>query len=425
MQAKSLHVKSRHPHIPLETFRKDEVADTIETSPLLPESQRAWSCPLCNHGLPELPTQARNRAIRAHCSKFHPKETPKTLSFKNRVGTRNQGCSAHQTKRREKERQELCGTHTIVKVIPVEKRQHDPVTYRGHIYYCKFCFSRLRGSTAHKAEMTCQQRQEEMQTNGFVLSRKRAWWTSWLANEPLTAQNFLDNSGLTKEHMCSVLKMENPSWSSKKWKAKRLKEGYSGCGKKARKVVTKRANEPKSSKKKSPKSQAAKWREGGKRGLRIGEAKHPGPLRVCCVNSQEDPWSALRSEIKPDIWLFQETWFTDNSAHAFCRTAKTHGYNGYFQNGPRSNRGINTGSGGSAVFVRQGIPQRFGARFDLEDSQGIFVWVDGLFVGSIYAPPYEHCSHGATNGLIQAFVEARVLDSTKWLIGGDFNETPQ
>ena len=114
--------------------------------------------------------------------------------------------------------------------------------------------------------------------------------------------------------MCSVLKMENPSWSSKKWKAKRLKEGYSGCGKKARKVVTKRANEPKSSKKKSPKSQAAKWREGGKRGLRIGEAKHPGPLRVCCVNSQGDPWSALRSEIKPDIWLFQETWFTDNSA---------------------------------------------------------------------------------------------------------------
>ena len=110
--------------------------------------------------------------------------------------------------------------------------------------------------------------------------------------------------------------------------------------------------------------------------------------------------------------------------HAFCRTAKTHGYNGYFQNGPRSNRGINTGSGGSAVFVRQGIPQRFGARFDLEDSQGVFVWVDGLFVGSVYAPPYEHCSHGATNGLIQAFVEARVLDSTKWLIGGDFNETP-
>ena len=47
-----------------------------DVSPLLPESQRAWSCPLCNHGLPELPTQARNRAIRPHCSKFHPKETP-------------------------------------------------------------------------------------------------------------------------------------------------------------------------------------------------------------------------------------------------------------------------------------------------------------------------------------------------------------
>ncbi|CAL1171905.1 unnamed protein product, partial [Cladocopium goreaui] len=46
-------------HVGASLLRKSVVADTIETSPLLPESQRAWSCPLCNHGLPELPTQAR------------------------------------------------------------------------------------------------------------------------------------------------------------------------------------------------------------------------------------------------------------------------------------------------------------------------------------------------------------------------------
>ena len=81
--------------------------------------------------------------------------------------------------------------------------------------------------------MTCDDRQREMQDNGFVLSRKRAWWMSWLTNEPLTAQSFLDNSGLTKQHMATALKLDSQSWSAKNWHAEGAAAGQ-GVGRRAK-----------------------------------------------------------------------------------------------------------------------------------------------------------------------------------------------
>ena len=413
MTAKNAHLRMAHPEVPLATFRQERPPEKIETSPDFSDSERAWSCPLCSHGLPDVPTHVRNRAIREHCKRFHPDETPKTLSFKNRIGTVNSGCSSHQSQRRQKERDAIFKTHSIVKVDPVERRIKDPINCRGFLYYCKNCFSQLRGATSHKAEMTCEERQGQMLSNGFVLSRKRAWWNSWIANEPKTAASFLTASGLTKEHMSTVLKLDNESYSSKSWKIKRQKAGFVGCGRQAKKVQKPYLKKPASS--------ATAYR-----GVRVGEAKNPGPLEVWSVNTQGDSgaWAVLRLKESPDVWLLQETWFNDSGAAAFRRTAHSKGYVAYTQNGVLQGRGVNQRNGGVAVLIKRGLVQRFAAQFNQEDSQGIFVWVQGLFLGSIYSPPYEHCIHGATSGFVDAMVQANVKPSNSWFFGGDFNEVP-
>ena len=76
--AKLAHIRVAHPEAKSEIFRHEQPFEKISTSPDFPESQRAWSCPLCSHGLPQVPTQVRNRAIREHCKACHPDETPKT-----------------------------------------------------------------------------------------------------------------------------------------------------------------------------------------------------------------------------------------------------------------------------------------------------------------------------------------------------------
>ena len=150
--------------------------------------------------------------------------------------------------------------------------------------------------------------------------------------------------------------------------------------------------------KKQSKMQSAAWRL-GVRGVRIGEASNPGPLTIWSLNSRgtNGAYAALRLAETPDIWLFQETWFDDNAALAFTRTARKRGYIAYTQNNKHN-------KGGVAVLVKKAIPQRFASRFNLLESQGVFVWVQGLFLGSIYAPPHEHCSQGVASGLVEAMV---------------------
>ena len=217
-QARYFHVRSKHPEVDPSFFHSEPPDVPVATSPDLPKAQRAWSCPLCSHGLPALSLQVKKRAVRAHCAAFHPKETMRSLCNLNRKGVKNNGVSVHQKKGHQAGRLALFSTHTIVPVECVEKKLKDP-NWRGQSYYCSKCFSQLRGRTAHKADMSCQDRQAELRSNGWVLSRKRAWWNSWLANEPQTAQSFLKNSGLTQGEISATLKLDSVSGSSRRWKS--------------------------------------------------------------------------------------------------------------------------------------------------------------------------------------------------------------
>ena len=100
---------------------------------------------------------------------------------------------------------------------------------------------------------------------------------------------------------------------------------------------------------------------------------------------------------------------------AFARTARSRRYISYTQNNQLN-------KGGVAVLVRKEIPQRFGHRFNFRDSQGLFIWVCGLFIGSIYSPP--HAQHATCTGFMESLVAAKIDPSHNWSIGGDFSEIP-
>ena len=125
----------------------------------------------------------------------------------------------------------------------------------------------------------------------------------------------------------------------------------------------------------------------------------------------------------PDIWLLQESWFSNSGAQAFTRKAGSHGYVAYTQNGNSPQTGHGKECGG-AILARHGIPQQFAASFNCLDSQGVFVWVQGLLIGPFCAPPHDHCSQGACSGFVDALVQSQVNDSHQWIVGGDFNQVP-
>ena len=146
----------------------------------------------------------------------------------------------------------------------------------------------------------------------------------------------------------------------------------------------------------------------------VSLASIPGVTRV--------PGRLWKLGQQPDIWLLQETWLTDSKATAFALLIQK-----VLWLTPKwscSGGASQTGCGGVAVLVRRGLSQKFGAQFSKDDCQGIFVWVQGLFVGSLYAPPHEHCPQIACAGFIDAMVAANVKPTNRMVHCGDFNETP-
>lgn len=75
------HFKKAHPEIPKHVYAAGKTREPIASSADLPEHARAWCCPLCKHGLPQLSTAERHRAIKRHIREFHPKETLRSSGF--------------------------------------------------------------------------------------------------------------------------------------------------------------------------------------------------------------------------------------------------------------------------------------------------------------------------------------------------------
>jgi len=141
-QSKRNHLMTRHPEFNLRLVVpcRGTRLQVVEPSEQLPDSQRAWTCVLCKKGLPPLPRQDYRRAVRLHCEKEHPEETPRTLFHKAATGRKKKkdGVSTQQIAKHNATRQQLWPTHQVI-LLPREKGDMQ----RGRVTYCGRCLTRL------------------------------------------------------------------------------------------------------------------------------------------------------------------------------------------------------------------------------------------------------------------------------------------
>ena len=145
--------------------------------------------------------------------------------------------------------------------------------------------------------------------NGFILARKRGWWTKLKVSDPDQAQEFLKACQLSEAEVDERLKVGLETYSARKWKLTKADR---------QKAEDTQSHDP-------------------NKGRRIGEASHPGPgplnrsLSIMSLNTQGGPgvwrlFSIFLLSSNIDIALLQEVSFTPNEARAFGRCAAKKGF---------------------------------------------------------------------------------------------------
>ena len=74
------HIRTAHPDKPQPNVCKRRQA--IEASNALPDTLKAWVCPICYAALPELEERLKHDSICKHITDHHPKETLRSLNSK-------------------------------------------------------------------------------------------------------------------------------------------------------------------------------------------------------------------------------------------------------------------------------------------------------------------------------------------------------
>ena len=212
--SKKHHWQSRHPDLDLALIQAEAPLE-VDASPLLPEEQRAWSCPVkgCHAGLPALASQAMKRAKRKHASAHGL--TLQQMFYMSVKGKPKGGAAKANVAKHEQVRASKFGTHDIVQVVPQERIDNGQ---RGNAYYCRVCFSKLGKTTQPHELLPCAERIQRLQTNGWTMSKKRSWWKHLQKAEPVHAANFLAAVGRTKEYIDEFFKTDVETESSKRWK---------------------------------------------------------------------------------------------------------------------------------------------------------------------------------------------------------------
>ncbi len=168
--AKIRHYQQAHPEIPQHIYAPGKVTPVPEATDLIPADQRAWSCAICNKGLPTLPPSERMRAIKKHIQDHRPEETPRSLDIKRRIGSKASP-TFRESISRYVLRQKQYPSHRLIMVV-ARRPQYD-----RRNFWCRDCFSIFKATTGTaKFDQPCKMRQQEMASNGWVLARKRYWW---------------------------------------------------------------------------------------------------------------------------------------------------------------------------------------------------------------------------------------------------------
>ena len=247
--------------------------------------------------------------------------------------------------------------------------------------------------------------------NGFILARKRGWWTKLKVSDPDQAQEFLKACQLSEAEVDERLKVGLETYSARKWKLTKADR---------QKAEDTQSHDP-------------------NKGRRIGEASHPGPgplnrsLSIMSLNTQGGPgvwrlFSIFLLSSNIDIALLQEVSFTPNEARAFGRCAAKKGFIFFFFEPGPPHKGCQNKtdySGGVGILVRKNLRQRIAFQAGNDDAQIVTVWTCGWLIGSVYAPPRQVSPHAASTLLTEALIATENLGTNiPWLVAGDFNEMP-
>ena len=435
--AKIRHYQQAHPEIPKHIYAPGKVTPVPEATDLIPADQRAWPCAICNKGLPTLPPSERMRAIKKHIQDHHPDETPRSPDSKRRIGSKASPTFRESISRYVLQvRQKQYPSHHLVMVVT--RRPH----YDRRNFWRRDCFSIFKATTGTaKFGQPCKMRQQEMASDGWVLARKRYWWNNLLKNNPEAAWEFLSKADLTLESVNSTLRVGVETDSTKRWQKIKLANNKPASSKASKvtpsqssKVSSRRATghtKPTRKAKRVSKVAKAKWRHGGLRGIRLGEASHPGPgpqkLHVLSCNAQgaEGAWRFLHTcalASNADVILLQEVSFSTSMVSSFRSSLKKSPFNVFFQQGTLNRQ--RRFNGGVAILVRKELDQKFAFSKCGDHSQSLYVWVNGSFLGSVYAPPHEDSPAEAAAQFLDFQISCEIPTSARWFIGGDFNEEP-
>ena len=396
-KAKSNHTMTKHSQAErLQMTRLGNVTEIFEPTQDIPLHEQAWTCYMCQKGLPSLPRAWSEASIRKHFEVAHPDETP-TQAY------RQKQCEDPALRERMKKRGEWVG---LVK----QKRQQESLHSWGP-------------ATGHDLSYLCFR---DPPPEGFPRNQRSLMWLTCAQCRknglPSTFKTIPCTDNQRPIHFNSRARLRTLAQVSQD-NFDAVVTAFKLSSAEAQEILGCR-----------PANTEVPGQD-PTAGVRIGEAQHPGPrrriqhqdkLKVWTFNCGGAKqawalWDHIDGNAPPKVILLQETAFKKHEWVSYQKVALKNGYHAFFS-GSHEIRGTRQASGGATVLVQANLPVRPAWHCATEGGAARAVWVAGKLMVSVYLAP---CFASTT---IYQDVSAKILglpQEQDWLIGGDFNATPQ
>ena len=384
------HWSTHHKHVPYEQFLiKPRGAPVPVPSALLPEDQRAFSCPCCNVGLP--PLETRHEILQCHPEITTPQWRGLMCSARFKGKKKSAAVGEAAARKAEKARKKRFKTH---KPVELDLTGCNLNLRKGESrqWWCSECLQVLAGYGTNYTRklLSCAQAKKDPKGPRRV---KIAW------NLVLQRDSSLKLQGQVSD------------WVSA--------------------IVGTRADAPFS---KVPKHNKALVTYKREKLLWDGVEPHPGPSGVVCASGAGDntllwtlnvggargAWHVLNHLLDsgPPIILLQEVALPKDEAKGFSAMAFKKGFHCYYSGCEHTSHRPH---GGALALVKQSLKSSPAWGMTSNEGAAQAVWVSGTLVCSVYAAPVPG------NWKVVDEVSATLLSlpgEQKWILGGDFNCLP-
>ena len=375
-QMRRYHCKTRRPETPFNIFLvKPRNVPPVVPSNLIPREQRAWQCPCCDVGLPQLTSiKETHKAVSAHRKLVHPRISMQKWRQMLRT-TALKGVPKKSPRIAE-----------AAKKTAAKKRQKN---LKGHVV---FDFAADPEKTTRWGE-------------------KSQWWCA-------NCLQLLGEHGHSKRNLvpgCKTARKQKgtPVRIRRAWKVLKQRPEAVELRKKALENAWIRDLVEDGDVESQPGPSALDL-------MTDGLDSSP-PMKIMTFNSggAKGAWSSLSLLLaeKPQIVLLQETAFDEAEAAGFAAQAKKEGFHAFFAGAQTSGP-----HGGAMMLVQETLRSRPAWKFNEIGGAAQAVWVNGTLCFSAYLAPRPDARRVADE---IASVILSLPCNHQWLIGGDFNVLPE